>query len=122
MQLSDAINRGKNLLATSIIALSGLAFLPETFLENDMSDKMDDGILFILGVIALVWYLISGNRFKRSMVPPILVTLAMLDKIMGLAIEFKDKEAVGDDFGGLILFIVATVLVWWQYCKKDESL
>jgi hypothetical protein len=122
MQLNDAINRGKNLLATSIVALSGLAFLPETFLENDVSDKMDDGILFILGVIAVVWYLMSGNRFKRSMIPPVLVTLAMLDKIMALVIEFKDKDAVGDDFGGLILFIAATILVWWQYYKKDQSL
>jgi hypothetical protein len=122
MQLNDAINRGKNLLATSIVALSGVAFLPETFLENDLGDKMDDGILFILAVIAVVWYLASGNRFKRSMVPPILVTLAMLDKIMALVIEFKDKDAVGDDFGGLILFVIATILVWWQYCKKDEAL
>lgn len=122
MQLNEAINRGKNLLATSIVALAGIAFLPETFLENDLSDKLDDGILFVLAVIAVVWYLVSGNRFKRSMISPILVTLAMLDKIMALAIEFKDKDAVGDDFGGLILFISATILVWWQYCKKDQVL
>jgi len=122
MQLNDAINRGKNLLAVSLVTLSGVAFLPEFFLENDLEDKIDDGLLFVLGVIAVVWYLVSGNRFKRSWVPMLLVLIALAVKIMGLVIEFKDKEAAGDDFGGLILFIAASILVVWQFNKKDENL
>lgn len=110
------------MLATSILALSGIAFLPEFFLENDISDKLDDGLLFLLGVAAIIWYLSNGNRFKRSLVPVILVLLGLADKIMALVIEFKDKDAVGDDFGGLILFLCAAILVVWQYRKRDESL
>lgn len=122
MQINEAINRGKNLLATSVVALAGIAFLPEFFLESDLEDKIDDGLLFVLAIIAVAWYLISGNRFKRSMIPVILVCLACLDKIIGLVIEFKDKEAVGDDFGGVILFVAATILVIWQYLKQDSAL
>ena len=122
MQLNEAINRGKNLLAVSIVSLAGLAFLPEFFLEDELGNRIDDGILFLLGVIAVGWYLRGNNRLKKSIVPVVLVSLALVDKIAAVLIEFKDKADVGDDFGGLILFLCATIFVVWQYNKKDEAL
>lgn len=35
MKVEDAWNRGNNLVATSIVALSGFAFLPEVFMETE---------------------------------------------------------------------------------------
>lgn len=122
MKLTEALNRGFNLLATSLISLTGIAFLAEIFLENDWADKTDDIILVILAVIGIVWYLTKGHRYLRSAVPVILVILGLLDKIMALVLEHSDKDALGDDIGGLILFVFATALVVYQYYKTKKLL
>lgn len=121
MTVSDAINRGNNLLATSITALAGFAFLPEVFLETEREFKIDDGLLFIFGIGSIIWYLKGANRFKRSIVPIIFVCLSLIAKILGVILEFKEKDDVGDDFGGLILFVLATALVIFVYNKFKPS-
>src|ERR1700690_2024891 len=113
MNIQQYINRGFNLLAVSIVGLSGFAFLPEVFLENDIPDKVDDIVLFILGIVGMVWY--RKNKYARSFVPVLLVILALLTKIGALIVEFDDAASVGDDFGALILFVLALGLVWYQY-------
>jgi hypothetical protein len=54
--------------------------------------------------------------------PVALVSLGCLIKIIGLLIEMGDPESVGDDFGGLILFVLATGLVIYQYTKTKKLL
>ncbi len=110
------------MLAVSIMGLSGFAFAPEIFLENDWMDKLDDISIFVLAVVAIIWYLSGNNKFMRSKMPVILVGLALLAKIGALIIEFKDKDAVGDDFGALILFVLATSLVIFQFLKTKKML
>jgi len=116
----DALNRGFNLLAVSITALAGFAFLPEAFLEKDIPDKFDDSLLFIIGIIGMAWYAKTSNRTARSIIPLVLVVLALLVKIMAVIIEFDDAESVGDDFGGLILFVLAVGLVVYQWRKTAK--
>jgi len=115
------INRGNNLVSTVIIVLSGLAFLPETFIEVEKVYKVDDGLLFILGGIALWWYRRANNRFSRSIVPTIIIMLALATKIMAIIIEHKDSADVGDDFGALILFLSATVFSIWLYKRSTVA-
>ena len=122
MNLSQSINRGFNLLAVSIVGLAGVAFVPEAFLENDFPDKLDDMALFLLGGFAAYWYSRSENKYLRSVLPVVFVALALVIKAIGIFIEFDDKESVGDDFGGLILFISAAVLVLYQYRKTGRLL
>lgn len=122
MNIQESINRGFNLLATTIVGLTGFAFLPEVFLENDMPDKVDDGLLFALALVGMWWYNKSRNRFTRSVLPFALVALALIVKIGGLIVEFDDANAAGDDFGGLILLVLATGLVWYQYQKSAKLL
>jgi peptidoglycan/LPS O-acetylase OafA/YrhL len=110
-------NRSLNLLAISIAGLAGFAFLPEAFLEKDIPDKVDDIALFIIALIGMFWYTRSNNRYIRSVTPIIIVMIAMMVKIVGVMIEHADTVSVGDDFGGLILFILATILVVYQYLK-----
>lgn len=45
-----------------------------------------------------------------------------LIKIMAIIIEIKDKEDMGDDFGGLVLFIAATILVTYLFIKTKKLL
>ena len=42
MTLQEAINRGYNLLASTVLALAGLAFGTVAFEEADQLDKVDD--------------------------------------------------------------------------------
>lgn len=117
MTIQESINRGINLLATSITALAGFAFLPEAHFETDLPDKIDDSLLFLVGIAGIIWYLRGRNRYVRSIVPVVLVVLALLVKIGGVITEFSDAASVGDDFGGLILFVIAACLVIYQYRK-----
>jgi hypothetical protein len=73
MTIDEAFQRGNNLLATAIVALSGFAFLPEFFLEDEWFHKLDEGLLFLLGIAGIVWYLTGRNRVTRSIVPVALV-------------------------------------------------
>ena len=122
MNIRDSINRGFNLLAVSIVGLSGFAFLPEAFLENDAPDKIDDVLLFILGLLGIAWYSKKDNSYSRSLVPVVLVGLSLLTKIGALFIEFDDAASVGDDFGALILFVLSFGLVVYQYQKTGKLL
>lgn len=108
-------NRGNNLVATAIVALSGFAFAPELHLEPELPFKIDEGLLLLLGLSAIGWYVWGKNKWKHSIVPVIMVWGALVIKIMAVVIEFKDKEDVGDDFGALVLFILASLLVTYLY-------
>ena len=122
MNPQQLIHRGFNLLATSIVALSGFAFAPEMFVEKDIPDKIDDVLLFALGLIAIFWYKRSSHRYMRSILPVVLVALALVVKLGGLWIEIADPEAFGDDIGGVILFVLGTGLVFYQYMRTGKLL
>lgn len=122
MKISESINRGFNLLTVSITGLAGFAFGPEIFLEKDWDDKVDDIALFVFGIFGIIWYLLGNNKFKRSITPVVIMVLTMIVKISGLIREFHDKDAAGDDFGGVILFILATGLVLYQYWQTKRLL
>ncbi len=115
MNLKEAINRTNNLIATVVLALAGLAFMPEIFVEDKWQYKLDDTLLLLLGIGAFLWYRKGKNKLMKSLMPVILVMAGLVIKIIGIAIEFKEKDDVGDDFGGLILFIAATVVVVYLY-------
>ncbi len=94
MTVQEAWNRTNNLVATSILALAGFAFLPEAFIEDHQIYKVDDGALFIVGISAIIWYNMKKNSVSRSMAPVIMTVSAMFVKIAWLVIEFKDKEVI----------------------------
>lgn len=122
MTVTEAWNRGNNLLATGILGLSAFAFLPELFIEDEWQHKIDEGLLFWLGVAAITWYLKGENRFMRSVVPVIMVWVAFAIKIVAVVIEHADKEDVGDDFGAFVLFLLGGILVTWLFIKSKKLL
>ena len=122
MKPQELVNRTVNIVGTTIVTLAGFAFLPEAFLEPEVPFKIDEILLFWLGVGILGWYLWGKNKWKRSIVPVLAVWLGFSFKIMAVVVEFKDKEDVGDDFGALILFLLASLLITYLYIKAKHFL
>lgn len=122
MKLTESINRSFNLLAISILGLSGFAFMLEIFIEHDWADKADDIALLVLGIIGIIWYLSKNNRFRYSVTPVVLTVLALIVKFSAIIIELDEPDAVGDDFGALVLFVLATILIIYEYRKTKKLL
>ncbi|HEY8951492.1 MAG TPA: hypothetical protein VIP78_02900 [Candidatus Dormibacteraeota bacterium] len=117
LTVTEAVNRGFNLLACGTLGLSGLAFGTIVLEEKDLTDKVDDGGFLLIGAIAVIWYLIGRNRFKRTPVPLVLAAVALVVQLVGLVLERNDSAAVGDNIGGLWLFVPLLVLLAVQYYR-----
>ena len=122
MTLQNAINRGYNLLACTILALAGLAFGTVVFEEADLLDKVDDIGFLLIGAVAVTWYLVGHNRFKRSVVPIILSGLAIIVQIVGLVLEKDDPASFGDNIGGMWLFVPLFVFLIVQFYVNRRNL
>jgi hypothetical protein len=120
MTPQQLINRGNNLALTAVLTISGCAFLPEFFVEDELSHKLDDGLIFLIGLGAFFWYRSGNNRFTKSLVPIVLILTGLIIKILALVIEISDKADVGDDFGALILFILASIFALWLYYRGNK--
>jgi len=114
MTVQDAVNRGFNLMVTAFLFLGGIAFGTVITEETDLPDKIDDAGFLLLGIITLVWYFAAG-RTKRSIIPVVLVGVAVVNQIVGVILEHDDKNAFGDNIGGMFLFIPLFVFVVAQY-------
>jgi hypothetical protein len=112
--VSEAINRGYNLMLTAFLALGGIAFGTVITEETDLPDKVDDAGFLILGIVAVIWYLTS-KKTQRSIVPVILAAVAVVVQIVGVVLEFGDEKAFGDNIGGMFLFIPLLVFASLQY-------
>ena len=122
MTLQNAINRGYNMLASTTLALAGLAFGTVVFEESDLLDKVDDIGFLVIGVVAVIWYLVGRNRFKRSVVPIVLSALAIIIQIVGLVLEKDDPASFGDNIGGMWLFVPLFVILVVQFYVNRRNL
>lgn len=105
-----------NFFASAFLGIMGFALLPEVINENDVPDKIDDALFFLLGLFAIFWY--RKNSSKRSAMPIVLLAIAVLIKIGAIIIEHDDKEAVGDDIGVFIGIVIALGVAVTKYKKS----
>ena len=120
MTVSESVNRTVNLVATTIIGIAGFSFLHELGIETEVLFKLDDLVLAVLGISAIIWYKKGKNSTTRSFIPVVFVALGLLTKVVAIFLEISDKEDVGDDFGALILFVLATSFIYWLYKKAPK--
>ena len=120
MTVQQAVNRGLNLLMVVMVLLTGLAFATGGIRENDLTDKLDDLGLLALGILLLVWYLMGEHRFQRSWVPVVLVLLTLPVQVYGLLNEISDKEAVGNDIGGMFIYPPFVLFVLYQFLRQPK--
>ena len=124
MTLEESINRGYNLMVTVFLFLGGFAFGAVAFspVENDWFDRLDDFGLPLIGLICLIWFLIGQNRFKRSLIPVVLVGMALAIQMLAVPLEHDDAGAFGDNFGGLIMLAPFFVFVVVQFIMNGRAI
>jgi len=122
MTLQNAINRGYNSLACTVLALAGLAFGTVVFEEADLLDKVDDIGFLVIGAAAVIWYLLGRNRFKRSVVPIVLSGIAIIVQVVGLVLEKDNAASFGDNIGGMWLFVPLFVVLVVQFYVNRRHL
>ena len=116
MTVRDALNRGYNLLGVGIVAISGLAFFSDLPAEIDQPTHIVDEIgLAVLALVAFAWYLSGRNKYSYTGMPMVFAVLALAIKVLGLVLEFNDPQDRGDEFGALVLFGVALLVLVWHY-------
>jgi hypothetical protein len=119
MTLRESINHGYNLMVTAVLLFGGLAFGTLVFnpAENDWFDRLDDIALPLIGIACLVWFLSGRNRFRRSIVPLVLVGLALVLQLVAVPLERDDMAAFGDNIGGLVLLLPFFVFALVYYLR-----
>ena len=116
MTVRDALNRGYNLVGTAIVAISGFAFFPQTFSEDELTHMLDEGGLFLLAIGALIWYFVGNNKVSRTIVPILLTAAALIMKLLAFFfLEAGDSADLGDEYAPLLLFALALGFLIWQY-------
>src|SRR5579864_7712096 len=121
MTARDALNRGYNLVGTAIVAISGFAFSQEFFFEDEVAHKLDEGVLFLLAIGAIAWYLIGNNKFSRTIVPLLFSSAALIMKLLALLfLETGDSADLGDEYVSLLLFVIAFGFLIWQYVSLNR--
>ena len=116
MTVREALNRGYNLVGTALVAISGFAFFPQTFAEDELTHKLDEGGLFLLAIGALTWYFIGHNNVSRTIVPILFAAAALIVKLVAFFfLEAGDVADLGDEYGPLPLFVIAFGVLIWQY-------
>ena len=111
LSVQAAINRGFNQLAAGVLGLAGLAFGSLIFEEADPIDKVDNVILVLVAIVAVGWYFMGNHRYERSATPIALAGAALAGQLVGIAIESADPAALGDDIGGMLLFVPLLILL-----------
>ena len=89
-------------------------------IETEWLFKVDDALISLLGIGAIIWYLRGDNRHMRSLAPILFVGAALLVKVFAITVEFSDAADVGDDFGGLLVFAVATGVLVYHYMNAAK--
>jgi hypothetical protein len=116
MTVQDALNRGYNLVSTTVVALSGLAFAPELPQEDEWAAKIDEIVFILIAIGIIVWYFIGRNRFSRTNIP---ILFAVADLVMKLVaafvLEAGDRTDIGDEYAGILLFVITVIFLIWQY-------
>jgi len=114
MTLRESINRGFNLMVTTVLFFVGISFgsIALSPVENDWGDRLDDIGLLAVGIACLVWYVIGRNRFQRSVAPAVFAGLALVVQALAILLERDDPAAFGDNFGGLFMLIPSAYSCW----------
>jgi hypothetical protein len=124
MNLKESINRGFNLMVTTVLIFGGIHFgtVALSPAENDWGDRLDDVGLLVVGIACLVWLMIGRNRFHRSIAPVVFAGLALVVQALAILLEHDDTGAFGDNIGGLAMLIPFFIFVLIQFVVTGRAI
>jgi hypothetical protein len=116
MSVQEAVMRGYNFFVVAFLGIAAGSLVGEVGQEGLWIFRLDELLIIAVGIVAIIWYLIGNNRYRRSLVPLALAVAAFAVKVVGLIIEFPDKVEAGDDFGYvqmLLLLVIVTAVAYY---------
>jgi hypothetical protein len=117
----EATNRGNNMLMIGYLAITASAILERLIGEDDMVDRIDEGVIILLAIAGLVWYFSRRNRYQHSFAPLALFIATFVVQTGGLMAEIGDPAAAGDDYGLVIAYAVGLVVSIVIYARSREK-
>ncbi len=121
MTVAEANNRGWNFAIAAFAGSLGVGLATAIPTEDELLHKGDEILIPLVFLVFLIWYFIGRNKYSRSLIPLAAVALALILKLIWLAIEFNDKEDRGDDIGISIVLVVFLAIVAWNYFRPPSA-
>ena len=103
----ELVNRGNNLFLCGFMAVTGLAAVPELATEGGIRGAVDESVVVLLALGAVVWYV--RNRYRGSW--SVLSFPIGLVAVKVIALLIEDPDDRGDDIG-LLITAVILIIVW----------
>jgi len=116
----EATNRGNNMLMVGYMAITAAAIVERLIGEDDLVDRLDEAVIILLAIAGLVWYFSRRNRYQHSFAPLALFIATFVVQATGLAVEFSDPAAAGDDYGLVIAYLVGLIVSIVIYARARE--
>jgi len=119
--VQEAIHRGNNQLMVGLMALTFLPLIPAALGEDNLVDRLDDGLIVLLAIAAIVWYFVRRNRYQHSFTPLALVLVTFIAQAIGLLLEIGDPlgEAI-DDIPLILAFTMGVILSIIIYARSRQ--
>ena len=121
MTLEEANNRGWNFAVAAFAGALAVGLVTAIPSEDELVHKGDEIIIPIVLILLLVWYFMGRNKYSRSLIPLAAVALALVLKLIWLAIEWSDMADRGDDIGISIVLLSFLVIVAWTYFRPART-
>src|SRR2546427_11927494 len=93
--LGEANNRALNFAVAAFAGALAVALATAIPTEDEFLHKVDEIIIPLVFVVLLIWYFTGRRKYLRSLVPLAAIVLALVLKLIWLAIEINDKKNSG---------------------------
>ena len=121
MTIEEANNRGWNFAVAAFAGALGIGLATAIPSEDELLHKVDEIVIPIVILLLLIWYFTGRHKYSRSLIPLGAIALALIVKLVWLAVEFNDKEDRGDDIGISIVLAVFLAIVAWNYFRPPVA-
>ncbi|HEU4793787.1 MAG TPA: hypothetical protein VFS96_09025 [Nitrolancea sp.] len=118
MTVQEAVNRGLNFFAVAFLAIVGI---PSTIhvlqIASGWAQRLDGIALGLIAIAAIGWYLYGQNRYQRSVVPLVFLSLALATQVAALLMQ---RAAGGPNFGISVFMLLAIIVFGWEFFGTRE--
>jgi hypothetical protein len=119
--LREAINRGNNQLMVSLMAVTFPPLILAALGEDNLVDRLDDGLIVLMAIAGIVWYFVGRNRYQHSFTPLALVLVTFIAQAGGLLMELGDPLGEGiDDIALIFAFTMGLILSIIIYSRSRQ--